>query len=31
MKFIPSRVEDVTLVACERLAEIKCYAQVSKA
>ena len=28
MKFVPSRAEAVTIVACERLAGIKCYAQV---
>ena len=28
MKFVPSRVEEVTHVACERLAEIKYYSQV---
>ena len=28
MKFVPSRAEDVTIVACERLAEIKYYSQV---
>ncbi|CAB4017982.1 intraflagellar transport 172 homolog [Paramuricea clavata] len=27
MKFVPSRAEDVTMVACERLAEIKYYSQ----
>ena len=29
MKFVPSRAEDVSMVACERLAEIKYYSQVS--
>ena len=29
MKFVPNRAEDVTLVACERLAEIQYYSQVT--